>query len=108
MKINLRIFSALSKLYRSRHEPENARSIAELYWYGLLFLAIAGIVFSLAFGTWQFKAVVSTLSGSSVPVPRSEAALNRRALVEVVQAMDARQAAFDALRAAPLSVPSPL
>jgi hypothetical protein len=49
-------------LYEARHEPENLRPIAELYWQTLLLSSIVGAICVIVFGIWEFSSVISIVS----------------------------------------------
>ncbi len=56
---------SFKELYEARHEPENLRPIAEVYWRTILVAAIAAAGLIIFFGIWQFSTVISTMSSAS-------------------------------------------
>ena len=73
---------SFKELYESRHEPENLRPIAELYWRGVLLcslVAAGGVIF---FGVWMFSSVISTMSAASESSGAQQAAAIDRTMLE--------------------------
>ena len=55
---------SFKELYEARHEPENLRPIAELYWRIMLVSAIIASIGIILFGVWEFSSVMTTISST--------------------------------------------
>lgn len=108
MKVFSDTFDRLRALYRARHEPENLRPLADMYWRSVLafmLLAVAGVI---AFGLWQFVVVVENLSAAqSGNSSVSPVTFNRAKLDGVLRAYDTRQAQYDASASSAATVADP-
>lgn len=102
-----RIWAELRARYAARHEPENIRPLAELYWRGLLALALATIAGILMWGLWTFVDVVSTVSSAPASSGTPPAVLDRKTLEATLEAYTARESAFNELKASPKSYSDP-
>ena len=108
MKFSSDTLNRLLAYYRARHEPENLRPLADMYWRALLALALLSVAGVIMFGLWEFVAVVESLTaaqsgtGTTPPV-----VLNRQQLETVLGAYDARQAQYRATEATRMTVNDP-
>ncbi len=108
MKIFSDTFSRLRALYRARHEPENLRPLADVYWRSMLAFMLLSIAGVIAFGLWQFVVVVENLSSAqSGNSSASPVTFNRTKLDGALRAYDARQAQYDASASGAATVADP-
>ncbi|MEK7601167.1 MAG: hypothetical protein AAB480_01375 [Patescibacteria group bacterium] len=108
MKIFSDTFNRLRALHRARHEPENLRPLADVYWRSMLAFMLLSIVGVIAFGLWQFVVVVENLSAAqSGNSSASPVTFNRTKLEGVLRAYDARQAQYDASASGAATVADP-
>ncbi|OGG90941.1 hypothetical protein A3H16_00205 [Candidatus Kaiserbacteria bacterium RIFCSPLOWO2_12_FULL_53_8] len=101
MKFGPDTMKGVREMLANRHEPESLRSLADLYWRGLLSIAFCIITLVIFYGVWDLLNVLNALSASldtSAPPPP---ALDRAALNKVIQGFETRQVQFDALRKNP-------
>lgn len=102
------IWNSLRTFYEARHEPENMRPLAEVYWRTLLVSALVALVGILSFGVWEFIDVTHTLSaGADLKSSEQSDILSRKDLTEMLDLYQARQAEFDAARGSRAGVPDP-
>jgi hypothetical protein len=102
------IWNSLSAFYEARHEPENMRPLAELYWRVLLVSALGALVGILSFGVWEFIGVTQKLNaGADLKSSEQADILSRKDLSEMLGLYRARQAEFDAAKASRATVPDP-
>lgn len=96
------------ELYEARHEPENLRPIAELYWRVVLLTSITAAIGIIAFGVWEFSAVMRTIttttSGNATQQPP---AIDRVQLEKALVDFSERRANFELGRAMVPSVADP-
>jgi hypothetical protein len=108
MKIFSDTFDHLRALYRARHEPENLRPLADMYWRFILALALLSVLGVALFGLWQFVMVVENLSAAqSGNNSASPVMFNRAKLDGVLRAYDARQAQYDASASSAVTITDP-
>ena len=82
-------------IYESRHEPENLRPIAELYWRMMLLSAVVVVALSIGFGIWEFSAVMTTISSaSSVSSAPQKPPVDKAALEDAVTQFSQRTADY--------------
>ncbi len=100
--INLRCYMSMQKhdtfkeLYESRHEPENLRPIAELYWRAMLVFAVVTAGLIIFFGIWQFSSVISTMSSASdTASAQQKPAIVREDLESALIRFEERRATFE-------------
>ncbi len=107
MKFNdmlTRIRTALA----GRYEPEGVRSLAAMYWRGLLVAAGILVIASVLYGVWDIFSVLDALASAPDTSPPPPAAVDRVALHSVVQGFQTRQTQFDDFRASPPpTIPDP-
>ncbi len=108
MKVFSDTFDRLRALYRARHEPENLRPLADMYWRFMLALALLSVVGVALFGLWQFVMVVENLSAAQSGYSSAPPVIfNRTKLENVLRAYDARQAQYDASASNAVTVTDP-
>lgn len=101
------IFSDLKAFYAARHEPENMRLLAEVYWRLLLSIGLLLVVAVLMYGTWEFIGVISNLSADDpAKTPSSAAVLDRNKLQNTLSAAHARQQSANTSQNTTISDPS--
>ncbi len=87
---------SLKQLYEARHEPENLRPLAELYWRGLLLLTLAAAGGVIAFGIWEFSVVMKTMSATSADAGAQQAAaIDKTQLENTLMKFSERKANFE-------------
>ncbi len=100
------MIQTLRNAYAYRHEPEQMRLLAILYWRGLLGFSLILFACALLLGVYVFAYVGSV----QAPVKQdgaSAALLDRAALESVLEAFDARATAYGSLKTAtPIADPS--
>lgn len=101
------IWTEFRERYVARHEPENIRPLAEMYWRGLLGLMLALVVGALLWGVWEFVGVLENLNATPMNSSTPPVALDRKLLEATLAAYEHRQAAFDALKSAPQTYVDP-
>ncbi len=102
------IWNSLRTFYEARHEPENMRPLAEVYWRVLLVSALVALAGILAFGVWEFIGVTQKLNaGAGLKSSEQSDVLSRKELTEVLDLYQARQAEFDAAKRSRATVPDP-
>jgi hypothetical protein len=89
--------------YAARFEPEGQRSLAYLYWRSLLVLTGVLLVLAVAWGLWNLFDVFTLLASEPDTSPLPKAALDRSALMNVVQGFEARQVQWNELTGSPAS-----
>lgn len=87
------LFKDLRDLYSARHEPENMRPLAEVYWRLLLMIGLVMVALVIAYGIWEFVGVMNNLSSTDPSKPAS-ATLNRSQLQNVLTSNRERQQRF--------------
>lgn len=87
--------------YAARFEPEGARSLAYLYWRSLLVLTGVLLVLAVAWGLWNLFDVFALLASEPDTSPLPKAALDRGALLNVVQGFETRQTQWNDLTGSP-------
>ena len=97
----------LRSLYEARCEPEGLRVLAELYWRTLLFVAMLCIGGTIAFGLWQFVAVLERLSTAQRPEELPPIALNRAELQSTIQEYMTRESRYQETITHPISIGDP-
>lgn len=99
-------FDRIREIYTARHEPENVRHIADFLWRIMLVISSIAFVGILAYGAWEFIAVMEALyappPARAVPAPP----LDRASLESALAQFEAREAAFAATSSA-ATVPDP-
>ena len=94
--------------YAARFEPEGQRSLAYLYWRSLLAIAGVLLVLAVAWGLWNLFDVFTLIASEPDTSPLPKAALDRGALLNVVQGFEARQTQWNELTGSPApSIPDP-
>lgn len=84
------------ELYEARHEPENLRPIAELYWRVVLLCAVCAAGGVIVFGFWQFTSVMSIMNSASTNVTSNQISpIDRTLLEESLNAFALRRANFE-------------
>ncbi|MHB1087076.1 MAG: hypothetical protein ACYCZ0_05005 [Minisyncoccota bacterium] len=102
------IWNSLRTFYEARHEPENMRPLAELYWRVLLISSLVALAGILSFGVWEFIGVTQKLNaGAGLKSSEQSDILTRKDLSEILDLYRARQAEFDAAKASRATVPDP-
>lgn len=87
---------SFKELYEARHEPENLRPIAELYWRVVLLCAVCAAGGVIAFGFWQFSSVMSIMSAASTNVTSQQVEpIDRTQLENALTSFSERQANFE-------------
>jgi hypothetical protein len=101
-------WARLLALYRARYEPENLRPLADMYWRTMLSLMLISVAGVVAFGVWEFVAVVENLaSGQNNDNSTPPVVLNRSQLETTLSIYGARQAQFQAAQSALVTVADP-
>ena len=96
------------ELYEARHEPENLRPIAELYWRVVLLSSIIAAIGIIAYGVWEFSSVMTTISTTSGGgATQQTPAIDRAQLEDALVQFSQRRANFDLSRAMIPSVADP-
>ena len=91
---------SFKELYEARHEPENLRPIAELYWRIMLMSAIIASIGVIIFGVWEFSSVMTTISSTSAGSNAQQApAIDKAQLERVLIQFSDRRANFELGRA---------
>lgn len=84
------------ELYEARHEPENLRPIAEVYWRTLLIVALAAVALVILFGIWEFSSVLSTVTAANTDgAGQQKPAIDRAQLERALNAFSERKANFE-------------
>jgi hypothetical protein len=99
-------FAYLRELYTARHDPENARVLAEFYWHLILVAAFATVTLIIAGGIWQFVRVIDVLHMQPTTTVRPNV-LDRAKLRATLSAWEARTQEFQALKGTPPNVADP-
>jgi len=107
MIFSTRTFRYIRDLYDARHEPENTRVLADLFWRVILVTTAFCIVAIIAFGSWQFITVLERLASAQRPEGTPPAALDRSELQAALTAFAQRETAYAELIARPVSVSDP-
>jgi hypothetical protein len=86
--------SGWAEAYARRIEPENIRTLADMYWAMLLLIAGIAILLGIGYGIWQLlwadsNATFDTTTSAGI------VGFNREQLQLIVQAFEKRQAAFE-------------
>lgn len=100
MKFLHTILARLRDLYANRSEPEGARAFAMYFWRMLLLAAFVTLVVSISYGERILYSVLNDL-GSAPQTTLPAAPIDRAALNAVVSGLEARQSAYDSLKARP-------
>ena len=100
------IFKDFQSLYAARHEPENMRPLAEVYWRALLMIGLIMVIGVLAYGTSEFIGVMSNLSAENPSNAPASTALNRPQLQSILSVAHNRQMRFDTPQTATPTDPS--
>ena len=83
-------------LYEARHEPENLRPIAEVYWRVVLLSSFVAAIGIILFGVWEFSAVMTTISSTTSGSSSQQApVLDRAQLESTLVHFSERRANFD-------------
>ncbi len=99
---------SFKELYEARHEPENLRPIAEVYWRVVLLSAIVAAIGIILFGAWEFSAVMKTISTSSTGNgAQTTPTIDRTLLESTLSQFWDRQANFELGKAAAPVVSDP-
>ncbi len=87
---------SFKELYEARHEPENLRPLAELYWRVVLLVAVIASGLAICFGVWEFSSVTTTMSSASEQgTSQQTAAIDKAKLEEVLVKFGERSANFE-------------
>ncbi len=87
---------SFKELYEARHEPENLRPIAEAYWRTVLLGAIIAAGLVIFFGIWEFSAVMSTMSATTIDAStQQKTAIDRTQLESALAKFSERKANFE-------------
>ena len=89
------LFKDFQSLYAARHEPENMRPLAEVYWRMLLMIGLVMVIGVLIYGTTEFFGVMNNLSAADSSNAPASTALNRPQLQSILSAAHDRQMRFD-------------
>ncbi len=99
---------SFKELYEARHEPENLRPIAEVYWRVVLLTAIVAAIGIILFGIWEFSAVMKTISTStSGGGSQAAPAIDRAQLEGTLTQFYERRENYELGRATPPAVSDP-
>lgn len=102
------IWNSLSAFYEARHEPENMRPLAELYWRVLLVSALVALVGVLSFGVWEFIGVTQKLNaGAGLKSSEQADILSRKDLAEMLGLYRTRQLEFETAKGNKTTIPDP-
>jgi hypothetical protein len=95
-------------LYEARHEPENLRPLAELYWRILLLCALAAAGAVIGFGAWEFSSVISTMSSAAAQGTAQQApAIDKAQLENALVKFSERRANFEMSKSVTPAVSDP-
>ncbi|MBI4088318.1 hypothetical protein HY418_02990 [Candidatus Kaiserbacteria bacterium] len=107
MKFLHNILARLRDLYANRSEPEGARAFAMYFWRALLLAAFVTLVVSISYGERVLYSVLNDL-GAAPQTVLPAAPIDRATLNAVVSGLEARQSAYDSLKArSRVAVPDP-
>ncbi len=96
------------EIYVGRHEPENLRTFARLYWHAVLCVAFFVSIGVFAWGIVTLNGIVTEMDQEPELERVASPTLDRAALTALIRAYDARQARFEALKGgAPASLADP-
>ena len=91
---------SFKELYEARHEPENLRPIAEVYWRVVLLSSLTIAIGIIFFGIWEFSSVMKTISSTTSGSAAQQApVLDRAQLEDVLVQFSDRRANFELGRA---------
>ena len=90
-----RIVLRMVELYSGRHEPENIRPIAEMYWTFLIVSSLVASLLILCIGVWQYARVNTILEGDSTTVNVQSQGIDRGELGKVLDVLQTRQSSLD-------------
>jgi hypothetical protein len=100
--------TSFKQLYLARHEPENLRPIAEMYWRGLLVLSVCAVAAIIVFGLWEFSLVMGKISKASSGAGAPAAnVLDRAKLEATILEFSERRAEFELAKKGTAAVPDP-
>lgn len=88
-------------------EPENARLLADTYWYIILISALLCAFLAIGYGSLQLGRVSATLDAARQSGSSPRVSLDRTKLERVVTGFAARADRYSELKVTPLTVPSP-
>lgn len=96
-------------VWRGRSEPENLRYLADLYWYGLLVVALGIVTGATLYGGTIFLEV---LRGGKdeltiLPIGGGGIIFNKKEFDTVVEGFAARQQQYEALKETPPAIADP-
>lgn len=108
MSMKLPLFDTVKHAYEYRHEPEELRVLADIYWKSLLIFSAVVIVLLLGYGVWQLTSVISSLSSVSGSSSGSTSLpLDKKDLQSALGGLAGRRTAAQELEGAPVGAPDP-
>ncbi len=94
--MNTDAHDSFKELYEARHEPENLRPIAELYWRVVLLGALVAAGFLIVFGVWEFSSVMSVMSAATTNgTAQQTLPIDRVQLEQALSTFSERKANFE-------------
>lgn len=98
----------LANMYRSKHEPENARVIGGIVWHTILFSTFILTCVAIGFGIWELIAAFNTLAtaGDQAPVTY-EKTLDQDQLHATIEEFNFRRANFESAKTATSTITDP-
>lgn len=106
MMFQINITKKLRGMYENRYEPESLRALADVYWRGLLVVALVVAMCVVAYGIWSLLRILDDLGKTPDTTPRPTPVLSRSALNSTLQAFDTRSTQFDSFKKNPPAAPS--
>lgn len=86
----------IREAYRSLHEPESLRRLADVYWMALVIIGTLLMLGSVGYGMWQFF-VPPHREESGVTLGAGSEGFNKEELQKAMQALQQRKDEFESL-----------
>lgn len=84
------------ELYESRHEPENLRPLAEVYWRAILLVEVFVLALALALVVWAYSVVHSHIETANKEGQTQVAPINTEVIGKALELVEKRQSLFGA------------
>lgn len=97
-------------IYANRHEPEQIRKLADIYWYTLLSFAVLVVLLATIYGMLELTSLLRSAGASleSVFSSQPHPALNRSQLQNTLDEFQARRQLFESFKTHTSKVTDPV
>lgn len=106
MQLQNEVTMKIKDAFASRHEPESAKVLGEVFWVFLVSILILATVGGIAVGVREFLTPHTQVEEESVSVG-SRKTITKTEIVKILEMFDVRAQEYETRRVAPVSARDP-